>query len=148
MEFLLLIITDLLALLLGFPSVSVVKNPPAKQEIPVRSLGRKDPLEEGIATHFSILAWKTPWTACWATAHWVSCKESDMTVMTEHAWTALFFLTMIVTILRVIILLVLVRILFLLLYSFLLSHTSSLSLSPPNTWVWINAKILFIATKL
>ena len=28
----------------------------------VRSLGRKDPLEEGMATHSSILAWRTPWT--------------------------------------------------------------------------------------
>ena len=27
----------------------------------VRSLGRKDPLEEGMATHSSILAWRTPW---------------------------------------------------------------------------------------
>ena len=28
----------------------------------VRSLGREDPLEEGMATHSSILAWKIPWT--------------------------------------------------------------------------------------
>ena len=28
----------------------------------VQSLGREDPLEEGIATHFSILAWRIPWT--------------------------------------------------------------------------------------
>ena len=27
----------------------------------VQSLGREDPLEKGMATHFSILAWKTPW---------------------------------------------------------------------------------------
>ena len=32
------------------------------QEIPVQSLGQKDPLEEGMATYFSILAWKIPWT--------------------------------------------------------------------------------------
>ena len=32
------------------------------QEMPVRSLGRKDPLEEEIATHSSILAWEIPWT--------------------------------------------------------------------------------------
>jgi len=31
------------------------------QETPVRSLGRKDPLEESMATHSSILAWKIPW---------------------------------------------------------------------------------------
>ena len=44
----------------GFPGGSVVKNPPAKQEMQVRSLGQKDPLERGLATHSSILAWKTP----------------------------------------------------------------------------------------
>jgi len=32
------------------------------QEIWVRSLGHEDPLEEGVATRFSILAWKIPWT--------------------------------------------------------------------------------------
>ena len=31
------------------------------QEMGVRSLGQKDPLEEGIATHSSILAWRIPW---------------------------------------------------------------------------------------
>ena len=40
----------------------MVKSPPAMQETWVRSLGREDPLEEGMATHFSILAWRTPWT--------------------------------------------------------------------------------------
>ena len=45
----------------GFPGGSVVKNPPAKQEMQVRSLGQKDPLEKKMATHFSILAWKIPW---------------------------------------------------------------------------------------
>ena len=40
----------------------MVKNLPAKQETQVRSLGREDPLEEAMATHFSILAWKIPWT--------------------------------------------------------------------------------------
>ena len=38
----------------------MVKNPPAMQETWVRSLGWKDPLEEGIATHSSILAWRIP----------------------------------------------------------------------------------------
>ena len=43
----------------------VVKNPPANEEIEgtqVRSQGWEDPLEEGIATHSSILAWRIPWT--------------------------------------------------------------------------------------
>ena len=39
-----------------------VKNLPAMQETQVRSLGREDPLEEGMATHSSILAWRIPWT--------------------------------------------------------------------------------------
>ena len=39
-----------------------VKNLPAMQEAWVRSLGQEDPLEEGMATHSSILAWRTPWT--------------------------------------------------------------------------------------
>ena len=40
----------------------MVKNPPAMQETRVRSLGWEDPLEEGMATHSSILAWRIPWT--------------------------------------------------------------------------------------
>ena len=39
-----------------------VRNVPAMQETQVRSLGREDPLEEGMATHPSILAWEIPWT--------------------------------------------------------------------------------------
>ena len=39
-----------------------VKNLPAMQETPVRSLGWEDPLEKGMATHSSILAWRVPWT--------------------------------------------------------------------------------------
>ena len=39
-----------------------VKNLPAMQEPCIRSLGWADPLEEGIATHSSILAWRIPWT--------------------------------------------------------------------------------------
>ena len=40
----------------------MVKSLPATRETWVQSLGQKDPLENGIATHFSILAWKIPWT--------------------------------------------------------------------------------------
>ena len=40
----------------------MVKNPPAMQETWVPSLGREDPLREGMATHSSILAWRIPWT--------------------------------------------------------------------------------------
>ena len=39
-----------------------VKNLPAMQETQVQSLGQKDPLEKGMATHSSTLAWRIPWT--------------------------------------------------------------------------------------
>ena len=40
----------------------MIKNLPAVQETWVRSLGQEYPLEEGMATHSSILAWEIPWT--------------------------------------------------------------------------------------
>ena len=39
-----------------------VKNLPAMQETQVQSLGQEDPLEKGMVTHSSILAWRLPWT--------------------------------------------------------------------------------------
>ena len=50
---------------MGFPDGSVVKNPTTiqeMQEMQVQSLGLENPLEEEMATHSSILAWKIPWT--------------------------------------------------------------------------------------
>ena len=49
----------------GFPGVSVVKNLLAMQEMQetwVQSMGQEDPLEEGMATHSSVFAWRIPWT--------------------------------------------------------------------------------------
>jgi len=40
----------------------MVKNPPAIQDTWVQSLGLDDPLEEEMATHSSICAWRIPWT--------------------------------------------------------------------------------------
>ena len=40
----------------------MVKNLPAMQETQVQYLGWEDPLEEGMATHSSIPAWRIPWT--------------------------------------------------------------------------------------
>ena len=40
----------------------MVKNPPAIQENWVQSLGQEDPLQKGMPTHSSILAWRIPWT--------------------------------------------------------------------------------------
>ena len=42
--------------------VQLVKTLPAVQEAQVRSLGWEDPLEQGMATHSSISAWRIPWT--------------------------------------------------------------------------------------
>ena len=78
-------------LIRGFPGGSVVKNPPANAGASCRrhgsvwSLDPKDPLEEEMATHSSVLAWEIPWTEKpvrlhsmksqrvghdWATEHW------------------------------------------------------------------------------
>ena len=46
----------------GSPGGSVLTNLPAMKETWVRSLGWEDPLEEEMATHFNILAWRIPWT--------------------------------------------------------------------------------------
>ena len=56
----------------------MVKNLPAMWETWVRSLGWEDPLEKGMATHSSILAWRISMDrgAWWATVHGVT--ESDM----------------------------------------------------------------------
>ena len=42
--------------------VQMVKNLPATRETWVQSLGQEDPLKKEMATHSSILAWRTPWT--------------------------------------------------------------------------------------
>ena len=43
-------------------AAQMVKNLPGMQEIQIRSLGREDPQEKGMAAHSSILAWRIPWT--------------------------------------------------------------------------------------
>ena len=47
---------------LGASQAQMVKKLPAMQEIWVPSLNQEDPLEKGMATHSSILAWRIPWT--------------------------------------------------------------------------------------
>ena len=57
-----------------------VKNLPATQEeTRVQSLGREDPLEKGMVTHSSILAWKIPWTEEPGGPQSIGRKESDTT---------------------------------------------------------------------
>ena len=50
----------------------MVKNLPVMQETQVQSLGQEDSLEEGMATHSSIFAWRIPWTEEEATVHGVT----------------------------------------------------------------------------
>ena len=59
----------------------MVKNLPAMQETQVRAPGWEDPLEKGMATHSSILAWKIPWTEEPGDYSYSpgDCKESDTT---------------------------------------------------------------------
>ena len=53
------------------------------QETWVRSLGQEDPLEEEMATYFSVLAWDIPWTEESGRLQSMGCKESDMTEYTH-----------------------------------------------------------------
>ena len=62
----------------------MVKNLPATQETRVRSLGQEDPLEESMATHSSVLAWRIPWTEEPGGYSSEGSKESDMTEVAEH----------------------------------------------------------------
>ena len=60
----------------------MAKNSPAMQETLVRSLGQEDPLEEAMATHSSIFAWRIPWMEKPGGLQSWGRKESDMT---KHA---------------------------------------------------------------
>ena len=58
----------------------MVKHVPAMQETQVRPLGWEDPLEEEMATHSSILAWRIPMDrgAWWATVHGVTESQTRL----------------------------------------------------------------------
>ena len=53
----------------------MVKNLPAMQETQVQFLGWEDPLEEGMATHSSILAWRIPWTVSRQAPLFMGCQR-------------------------------------------------------------------------
>ena len=55
------------------------------QETWVQPLGLEDPLEEGMATHSSTLAWRIPWTESLVGYSPQGRKESDTTEVTKHA---------------------------------------------------------------
>ena len=58
----------------------MVKNPPAMWETWAQYLGWDDPLEEGMATHFSVLAWRIPMDrgAWWAAVHGVARRWTEL----------------------------------------------------------------------
>ena len=62
----------------GISADSVVKNPPAKKEMWVRSLGGEDTLEKEIVNHSSILAWEIPWTNEPEGLQFMGLQESDV----------------------------------------------------------------------
>ena len=62
----------------------MIKNPPASAGDASLTLGPEDPLEKGLATHSSFLAWEIPWTE-------EPCGVAKELDMTEHACTTLHF---------------------------------------------------------
>ena len=69
----------------GFPGGARGKETACQpiQETMIRSLGQKDPLEEGMATHFSILAWRIPWTEE-PTVHRVAKIQTRLKQLSTH----------------------------------------------------------------
>ena len=63
----------------GNHNIQMVKNSSIMQETQVPSLGWEDPLEKGMATHSSILAWRIPWTEEPGRLQSLESQELDMT---------------------------------------------------------------------
>ena len=63
----------------------MVKNLPAMQESWVRSWGQENPLEKGMATHSSILAWRTPWIEEPGELQSMESQRVGHDLVTEHA---------------------------------------------------------------
>ena len=69
----------ILSIFKTIPAGSAGKNLPTMQEILIRSLGQEDPLQEEMATHPSILAWRIPWTEEPGGLQSIGSQESDIT---------------------------------------------------------------------
>ena len=65
----------------------MVKNPPAKQEIQVQSLGQEDPLKNEMATHSRILPWRIPWKEGPGGLHFMGSQRVEHDWVTKHACT-------------------------------------------------------------
>ena len=68
----------------------MVKNPPAMRETWVWSLGWEDPLEEGMATRFRILAWRIPWTGKPGRLQFMESQRVRHDWVTKHSTTFLW----------------------------------------------------------
>ena len=77
---------------MAFSLAQRVKNLPTMQEtqeMRVQSLGQEDPLEEGLATHSSILAWEIPMErgAWWVSVHRIAQSWTQLKQFSMHAYT-------------------------------------------------------------
>ena len=72
---------------LGLPSGSVVRNTLAMQEARVWSLSQEDPLEEDMVTHFSIFAWRIPWTEETGRLQSMGSQRAGCEWVTKHTCT-------------------------------------------------------------
>ena len=62
------------------------------QEMQILSLGREDPQEKEMATHYIILAWEIPWITWWATVHGTGCDLATKRNSTiQMRMTAIFW---------------------------------------------------------
>ena len=67
------------------PVTHMVKNSPSMWEIWVWSLGQEDPLEEGMVTHSSVLAWRILDTGAWrAAVHWITKSQTRLKQPSMH----------------------------------------------------------------
>ena len=65
----------------------MVKNVSAMQETWVQSLGRKDTLEKGMATHSNVLIWRIPWIESLVDYSLWGCKKSNTIEQLPHVWS-------------------------------------------------------------
>ena len=75
--------------MVGFPGSSVVKNLLANARDTGSILGKEDPLEEEMANHPNILAWRIPWRGAWQATSPRGHKESDTTKQLNTKSTSL-----------------------------------------------------------
>ena len=69
----------------------MVKRLPTTRETQAQSLGQEDPLEKGMATHSSMLAWRIPWTEEPGSLEFMGSQELDMTERLNHHSGAHFY---------------------------------------------------------